>query len=268
MLGGLVGGSRYYAWAVFDVEDWSSRPAVNGARIQHALSQIVTQSLGSADIDPARVTWQHRGDGALLALPGDIAKEVITTEFVEALREGVSEHDANCASEDSIRLRLALHAGEALAGEGEWAGRPVITACLLVDSSVLKRVLAAATGSPLAVIISSDWYDAVVREGYVPADGYRKVRVEVKSFADTAWVRVPGRSSPPGLTPEDDATRRTDGNSAASSSPGRRGTDGSESHGDTTIYGNAITGGTFQGDVVFGDKHSYGSDRQDRAGGR
>jgi hypothetical protein len=262
-------GSRYYAWAVLDVEDWSSRPAVNGARIQRVLSQIVTQSLASVDIDPARVDWQRRGDGALLALPGDIAKEVITTEFVEALREGVSEHDANCAPEDSIRLRLALHAGEALEGEGEWAGRPVITACRLVDSSVLKRVLAASKGSPLAVIVSSDWYDAVVREGYVSPDGYREVWVEVKTFADTAWIKVPGRSSPPGLLPEDDAARRrAEGNSTASSSSSRRGADGSGNQRDITVYGNAITGGTFQGDVVFGDKHSYGSDRQDRAGGR
>jgi hypothetical protein len=264
-----VGGSRYYAWAVIDVEDWSSRPAVNGARIQRALSQLVTQSLASADIDPARVARQPRGDGALLALPGDIAKEVITTEFVEALREAVSEHDANCAPEDSIRLRLALHAGEALEGEGEWAGRPVITACRLVDSSVLKRVLAASKGSPLAVIVSSDWYDAVVREGYVSADGYREVWVKVKTFADAAWVKVPGRSSPPGLLPEDDVARRRSGaNRAAPSSPGLRGSDGSGSHGDVTVHGNVITGGTFEGDVVFGDKHSYGSDRRGQADGR
>ena len=261
-------GSRYYAWVVFDVEDWSSRPAVNGAHIQHALSQIVSRSLTSVDIDPTRVAWQRRGDGALLALPGDIAKEVITTEFVEALREAVSEYDANCAPEDSIRLRLALHAGEALEGEGEWAGRPVNTVCRLVDSSVLKRVLAASTGSPLAVIVSSDWYDAVVREGYVSADGYREVWVEVKTFADAAWVKVPGRSSPPGLRPEDDPARRRAGANPAVPSSSGHGADGSRGHGDVTVYGNAITGGTIQGDVVFGDKHSYGSDRQDRAGGR
>jgi hypothetical protein len=204
-----------------------------------------------------------------LAFSARLAKEVITTEFVEALREAVSEYDANCAPEDSIRLRLALHAGEALEGEGEWAGRPVNTVCRLVDSSVLKRVLAASMGSPLAVIVSSGWYDAMVREGYVPADGYRKVWVEVKTFADIAWVKVPGRSSPPGLLPEDDPARhRADGNSATSSSSGRHDADESRSHGGITVHGNAITGGTFQRDVVFGDKYSFGSERQNQADGR
>jgi len=272
LYGGVsVPGSRYYAWAVLDVEDWSSRPAVNGARIQRALSQLVTESLASADIDPARVVRQPRGDGAILALPGDIAKEVITAEFVEALRGAVSEYDANCDPADLIRLRLALHAGEGIAGEGEWAGQPVITACRLVDSPVLKRVLAASTGYSLAVIVSADWYNAVVREGYVSADGYREVRAEVKSFADFAWIKVPGRSSPPGLLPEDDPGRhRARASSAARPSPG--GDDG-EGKGGINVsggefHGTTLIGSQFHGDVVIGEQHNHGSDRRDRDGGR
>jgi hypothetical protein len=267
-----VPGSRYYAWVVLDVEDWSSRPAVNGARIQRALNQLVTQSLASAGIDPGRVARQPRGDGAVLALPGDIAKEVITTEFVEALRGAVSEYAANCDPADLIRLRLALHAGEGIAGEGEWAGRPVITACRLVDSAVLKRVLAASTGYSLAVIVSTGWYDAVVREGYAPADGYREVWTEVKSFTDFAWIKVPGRSSPPGLLPEDHAARhRAAGESAARPSPSAPAPgegDDSGGRGGVTIYGNAVNASTINSDVVFGDKINYGSDRQNRSGER
>jgi hypothetical protein len=259
-----VPGSRYYAWAVLDVEDWSSRPAVSGARIQRALSQLVTQSLASADIDPARVARQPRGDGAVLALPGDIAKEVITAEFVEALREAVSEYDLNCAPADLIRLRLALHAGEGLAGDGEWAGRPVITACRLVDSPVLKRVLAASIGYSLAVIVSSDWYNAVVREGYVAADGYREVWAEVKSFADFAWVKVPGCSSPPGLLPEDHAARhRAPASSVAPSSPSAPADRGDDSGGWGGIN---ISGNQFYGrsSINLGKQYNYGSGRQDQ----
>jgi hypothetical protein len=77
-------------------------------------------------------------------MPGDVAKELITARFVEALREAVLEHDADCEPEESIRIRLSLHAGDAIEGEGEWAGRPVIAVCRLVDSALIKRVLAAA----------------------------------------------------------------------------------------------------------------------------
>jgi hypothetical protein len=265
-----VGGSRYYAWAVLDVEDWSSRPAVNGARIQSVLRRIEAAALANAGIDRGRVSRQPRGDGTVLALPGDIAKEVITAEFVEALRESVSEYDANCAPRDSIRLRVSLHAGEALDGDGEWAGQAVITACRLVDSSVIKRVLAASVGSPLALIISSAWYDSVVREGYVRADGYREVWVESKSFADFAWVKVPGRSSPPGLLPEDEAaSRHPDGSAAARSSSSRRPrSDEGDGNSGVTVHGtNVVANSTIHDGVVFGNRYDIRPDASGRAEG-
>src|SRR5690242_3032930 len=101
--GGLMRRSRYYAWAVLDVEDWSGRPAVNAANIQDALRRTEDRALAIAQIDQAFVKRQPRGDGAILALPGDVPKEMITTQFVEALREAVEEHDADCDSRESIR---------------------------------------------------------------------------------------------------------------------------------------------------------------------
>ena len=197
--------SRYYAWAALDVENWSGRPAVNEANIQNALRGLEKRALAGAGIDLARVSGrQSRGDGAILALPGDVAKELITAQFVEALRESLLEHDADCDPADSIRMRLSLHAGDVLEGEGEWAGQPVIAVSRLVDSAVIKRVLAAAAPSPLALIVSGAWYDAVVREGHVSDQGYREVRFCEKTFIGSAWVKVPGRTCPPGLLHEDD----------------------------------------------------------------
>jgi hypothetical protein len=200
--------SRYCLLTVLDVEDWSGRSAVNAANIQAALRRIESRALAEAGIDGASIIRQSRGDGAILALPGDIAKEIVTTRFVEALREAILEYDADCAPGESMRVRLSLNAGDVLEGDGEWAGQPVIAACRLVDSALIKRVLAASTGSPLALIVSAAWYDAVIKEGHASADGYQKVWVEEKTFAEVAWVKVPGRTTPPGLRPEDDPDRR------------------------------------------------------------
>jgi hypothetical protein len=198
-----VSASRHYIWAIHDVEDWSSRPAVLQARIQQALRRIEASALGQAGVDPTRVGRQSTGDGAVLAIPGDVPKELITTKYVDALREGVEEYDAECPAAETIRLRLALHAGESPAGQGEWAGPGIVTASRLVDAPVLRRVLAAATGSALALIVSDDWYRAVIREGYASDEGYQEVWVKAKKFANSAWVRVPGRTQPPGLLAED-----------------------------------------------------------------
>ena len=199
--------SRYYIWAIHDVEDWSGRPAVIQARIQEVLRRVEERALAQAGVDPACVGRQSTGDGAILAIPGDFPKELITTSYVDALREGVEEHDERCLATETIRLRLVLHAGESPTGQDEWAGPGVVIASRLLDAPVLRRVLAAATGSALALIVSDDWYRAVIKEGYAPAQGYQEVWVEAKKFAGCAWVRVPGRTWPPGLLPEDDPER-------------------------------------------------------------
>jgi hypothetical protein len=243
--------SRYYAWAVLDVENWSSRSAVNEANIQAALRRIESRALASAGIESKHVVRQPRGDGAILALPSHVAKELITDQFVEALREAVLDHDATCSPEDSVRIRLSLHAGDVIEGEGEWAGQPVIIASRLVDSAVIKRVLAAAVGSPLAVIVSSDWYRAVIKEGHASSDGYQEVWVEEKTFTDAAWVKVPGRSRPPGLRPEDSAAPHHGDGGQHVPPPGE-----AQSYIDRSVhYGPHIQDATFNADVIFGDKY-------------
>lgn len=255
--------SRYYSWAVLDVEDWSGRPAVNAANIQDTLRRIEREALARAGIDPNCVGRQPRGDGAMRAIAGDVAKERIATRFVEELRQAIVDYDATSGPEESIRVRLALHAGDVIEGKGEWAGQPVIVASRLVDSAVIKRVLAAAKGSPLALIVSRDWYDAVVKEGYAPSEGYAKVWVEEKTFADVAWVAVPGRTHPPGLRDEDDpGSRQTAGRPGAreGSPPGQP-----RDYSDNSInYGNIVRDSEIEGDVVFGNK--YGPEPGSRRG--
>jgi hypothetical protein len=262
--GGSVRRSRYYVWAVLDVEGWSGRPAVNAANIQDALRRMERRALAAAGIDEARVKRQARGDGAILALPGDVAKEVITAQFVEAFREAVVEHDADCDPQEQIRIRLSLHAGDVIEGDGEWAGQPVIAACRLVDSAVLRRVLAASVPSPLALIVSGDWYDAVVKEGHISGQGYREVWVKEKTFASRAWIKVPGRSSPLGLQPGDEPGQHRDGPPRP---PRAAGPDQAPVYVREINSGNMIKDSTIKGDVVFGDK-VVGGDLRSGGGGR
>lgn len=247
------------------MEDWSSRPAVNAANIQDALRRMEDRALASARIDRLLVKRQARGDGAILALPGDVAKELITSQFAEALREAVEEHDAECDSQESIRIRLALHAGDVIEGEGEWAGQAVVAACRLVDSAVIKRVLAASVPSPLALIVSSDWYNAVVKEGYVSRQGYREVWVQEKTFAGRAWVKVLGRTQPLGLRSEDDPDQHRDGAEGPPSTVGP-----GPAAGYPAVVNNnegMFKKATIHGDVFIGNK-VVGGDARSNGGGR
>ena len=82
-------------------------------------------------------------------------------------------------------------------------GRGLAAAGRLVDAPVLRRVLAAATGSALAVIVSDDWYRAAGHRGSRSSGHYAQVVLGPDETAGTAWVRVPGCTQPPGLLSSD-----------------------------------------------------------------
>jgi hypothetical protein len=264
-----VSTSRYYLWVIYDVEDWSSRQAVVGSRIQQVLREIEARALRQVGIDAATVGRQPGGDSAILALPGDVPKELITTTFVDTFCEALEEHDASCPPAETIRLRMVLHAGDSPAGTDEWAGS-LVGACRLLESDLLHRVLAAAHGAPLALMVSDDWYRAVIGEGFAPAHGYQEVWVAAKKFGDFAWVRVPGRTWPPGLLPADDPDRHR-GGAAASSGPAPAQTAGPvPGPGQQFVnIGNVgdLQGATITGNVTVGGK-AYRADGRGRSGPR
>jgi hypothetical protein len=257
--------SRYYAWAALDVEGWGDRPGMSQAGVLEAFERVTEQALLRAGIDPSRLLTSAEGDGTILAFPADIPKERITVQFVDVLREAVIDHNARCAGDEEIRLRVALNAGEMLGSANRVSGGPVVAACRLRDSDLLRRVLKASPGSPMAVIVSSEWYDAVIREGYAPKDGYRCVMVRNKEFARTAWVLVPGLTWPKGLTDAD--TPPPDDVHGNRATPPRAGDAASGSHVDQSVtYGNRYNfdRSTFKGDVVFGDKVAGPDERRER----
>jgi len=226
---------------VCDVEDWSSRPAVAQQRIQVALSGLMNRALTRIGIDGSTVPRGRRGDGMILALPGTMDKARVTTTLVDAVRECLFSYAIDAGDDEQIRLRLVLHAGEVVVGDGEFAGGSVVQACRLVDSHVTRQVLNASRGAPVVLAVSDDWYRATAGEGYVPKTGFEQVTVQEKSFRETAWIKVPGLSSVPGLTDDDRAV----------APPARLRASQGDRHGIPFI--GSI--GKVEGDIVHGDKN-------------
>jgi hypothetical protein len=240
--------SQYFSWFVVDIEDWGSRPGAIQAKIQNALSRITSRALDGGGILPDSARRTSRGDGMILAFSADVPKERITDDFLKAVSDELELYNNNCPSVEAIRLRMSLHAGDAVDGKDQWAGAPVVLACRLVDSEVLHRVLTAATGNSLALIVSDSWYGAVIKEGHASGLGYAKIWLSVKNFEGSAWICVPGRSRPPGLLPRDirmpSSVEQVDSSSIKLQS----------ANVDQSFNSGIIIGGNVQGDAVAGDK--------------
>lgn len=250
---------RHYVWAVHAVEEWGGRPAGIQQIIRPVLRELEVRALGRSGIDPARAGRENTPDGAALTLPGEVPLETFATRFVDALCEGIEQHDDECPPAQTIRLRLALHAGAPPDGQ---PGKGLAAAGRLVDAPVLQRVLAAATGSALAVIVSDDWYRAAGHRGSRSSGHYAQVVLGPDETAGTAWVRVPGCTQPPGLLSSDHPGA---GRSRAGEPAGAAGTNigqvGTYNHND-------FRQATFNQPLSIGNTYYGGDDRGQHGGAR
>ncbi|HEU5392886.1 MAG TPA: hypothetical protein VFV73_44060 [Streptosporangiaceae bacterium] len=162
--------------------------------VQSGLTSVLDAAAARAHLRRDRWLTQQAGDGELAVLPRDEPEPVVVDQFVRYLDEALTAHNANPASRRKLRLRMAIHFGTAMPADNGYAGQGVVAVSRLVDAAAVKDALAAAPQACLAVILSRQVFDDVVRQGHVsvqPSD-FAKVSVRVKEFQDEAWVKVVG----------------------------------------------------------------------------
>ncbi|WP_327723067.1 hypothetical protein [Streptomyces europaeiscabiei] len=198
----MDGKPRYYLITVLDIERFGRRTDPTQQWLREQLYAIVEKALEQAGIGSDDVEAMcDRGDGCFLLLRPSVSKLDLTTRFLDALQTGLRGHAQRGNEETALRVRVAMHAGEVSQDRRGWVGEALNTACRLVDLDSLRTTLAAASRSGLALAVSADWHDAVVRHDYpeLPASGFREVPFVAKEITSYAWLRVPGYAEPPGL---------------------------------------------------------------------
>lgn len=273
--------SRYHVIVVVDVEGFGRRTDTVQKWLRKQLYRIMEEAFAEAGIAVPEHPGPHdRGDGAFWLLPGEVPKQDLTGPFIDRITAGLEEYAAVSAEEARMRLRVSLHAGEVAQDDRGWVGSDLNTACRLVDAQPLRDVLAAAPRAHLALIVSSQWHGAVVRHGAggIAHGSYAPVSLGIKELHDTAWIRVPGYDSPPGLSDaspaEDAAGSAESAGSAAADEPGRGGPAskapggpaGAEAaraaHDNRSYFKNATVNAR---EIVVGDqiggRHVHGSER-------
>ncbi|MFC4065091.1 hypothetical protein [Actinoplanes subglobosus] len=192
----------FHAIALVDIEGFGARPNPVQKQVREDLYRIVRTALAEAGFDPSRVAQEDRGDGILMIDP-DASVLSWVGDFVHRLNLGLAEKARTTAPIARIRLRVAVHHGLCEHdGEG-WVGAAVNTTARLVDALPLKEALAAAEQAHLALIVSRQVFDDVIRHDYRSVDSstFEQVAINAKELRDEiAWIHVPGYTYPPGVT--------------------------------------------------------------------
>jgi hypothetical protein len=162
--------------------------------VQSGLTAVLDVAAARAKLRRELWITQQAGDSELAILPRDEPEPVVVDEYVRYLDEALAAHNANPTSRRKIRLRMAVHFGTAMLADNGYAGQGVVAVSRLVESDQVKAALAGAPQACLAVILSRQIFDDVVRQQHVsvPATDFARVSVRVKEFEDEAWVKVVG----------------------------------------------------------------------------
>lgn len=164
-----------------------ARTNLDQLAIRHALYKILKYAF--APHWPVCHT-EDRGDGVLILVPPQVPKIHLATRMLTQLETALSRHNASCPAGASIRLRVALHAGEVHHDAHGVAGTAINHTFRLIDAPSVKTACNA-FHAPCAIVVSAWFYDEVIHH-YPSAepDAFQAVLAETKDVTHPAWIRL------------------------------------------------------------------------------
>ncbi|HWC78644.1 MAG TPA: tetratricopeptide repeat protein [Pseudonocardiaceae bacterium] len=190
---------------VVDVEGFGDqrRNNPNQLAVRSGMYQSLELAFGAAEIPWRGCRVEDRGDGIFVLAPPDVPKSAFVESLPSALSEALRRHNLGHPSEEQIRLRMVLHAGEVNYDAHGVAAASVNHAFRLLEAPQLKVALAESSGV-LALIVSAWFYEEVVRQSpVVDLASYRQIDFSVKETNGQAWINLPDHKQPRSATPPD-----------------------------------------------------------------
>lgn len=178
-----------------DVEQYSRLDTRTQSVVQSELVRMLDEAAALTRLD--RTAWkrQPQGDLEFAVLPEATPEDAVLGPFVHHLAVRLGDRNARPAAE-RIRLRMAVDTGVVADAALGHAGPTPVAVARYVNAPQLRAVLATLTAADLAVIVSDQLYQDVVRSGRPDLDPAQYVRahVQVKEFGGYGWIRVPGHA--------------------------------------------------------------------------
>ena len=189
-------GPVYRSIVVVDLEGSTKRSNMVKGELRRVMYELLDQAFLAAGIGPGHLEeLADRGDGVLILIRphDDVPKAALLGRLIPVLAGLLAEHNAAATRPElELRMRAVVHAGEVHEDDRGFYGDDIDVAFRLVNAPAVKRALREAPSSPLVLVISEEIFSAVVRLGYVAADGYEpSVRVRVGEQLRRGRVHIP-----------------------------------------------------------------------------
>ncbi|MGW5606920.1 hypothetical protein ACWEWI_12610 [Streptomyces sp. NPDC003753] len=203
---------------LLDIEKYSDRDDVEQAYLRRMLYDITDRALESAGIDETLRLRADRGDSVMELIDANASVTALLRALLTEVPAQLRAVNRMASSSAQIRLRGVVASGYvAVDGHDGWVGSDLNHACRLLDAELLRAALRERAGD-FALCVSEAVHAGIVRHSHpgIPAGDFHQVTVDSKNGPLRAWLHGP--------------------------LPGRTGSAGHESHGDTGAGGAPVPG--------------------------
>jgi tetratricopeptide (TPR) repeat protein len=178
---------------VVDVEKFGDHRRTNPRQVatRAGLYRVLEQAFNHVSIPWTRCHREDRGDGVLILAPADVPKGLFVDVLPLFIVSGLHQHNASHPTNEQIRLRMAVHAGEVNFDDHGVTSASVNLTFRLLDALPFKAALAKSSGV-LALIVSVWFYEEVVRHSpVIDPSTYRHVKIALKETVTVGWISLP-----------------------------------------------------------------------------
>jgi hypothetical protein len=181
---------------VVDIEKFGDphRTNKNQRAVRAGLYGVLVEAFTRAGIPWWECDVEDRGDSAFILLPAEFPNAPLVDSLPDALVGALVAYNANRPTEEQIRLRMALHAGEIELDNHGATSSSINLLFRLIEAPQLKAALAESTG--VLALITSDWFFAEAVRASALAMTFRKHEIRVKETTATAWISLPDNPRP------------------------------------------------------------------------
>lgn len=148
------------------------------------LHRVLRTAFDESDIPWESCRHAERREGVLVVIPPSITTSTIVNRLISHVEAGIRRYNREAAPL-RIQLRASLHVGPVTTTEEGLSGHAIATAVRLLNAPRLTHRLAT-TGADLAVMVSSQVYETVIRHATGFADPTRYQ--EVADAEAPAWL--------------------------------------------------------------------------------
>ncbi len=134
---------------------------------------------------------EDRGDGKLIVVPPAIPTARVIACLHRELPAELRKHNHTYGPPTRIRLRIAINVGPVTSDDFGLEGDAINRTARLIEAPAIKDTMNS-TGAILGIIASTFVYDTAIRDAgeSAVAGKYKMVRVKVKQYQDSAWLRL------------------------------------------------------------------------------